>query len=149
MRLLCASDPAFRYAEHKKIKSFYDQDVFYYQSTRFIDRVEQMLAEQIKRYLGCAEVETRVTSGQTSSTAVFSALMDWKNRLDCKRTPKRLGYVLNNHIIRGGHLSAQPMGALHDCIAVDPVTERSAMRYCFHDDKMRETLEGFLGQLGL
>ena len=53
--------------------------------------------------------------------------MDWKNRLDRKHTPKRLGYVLNNHIIKGGHLSAQPMGALHDYIAVDPVTERSAV----------------------
>ena len=62
-----------------------------------------------------------------ANTAVFSALMDWKNRLDRKHTPKRLGYVLNNHIIKGGHLSAQPMGALHDYIAVDPVTERSAV----------------------
>ena len=59
--------------------------------------------------------------------AVFSALMDWKNRLDRKHTPQRLGYVLNNHIIKGGHLSAQPMGALHDYIAVDPVTEKSAV----------------------
>ena len=61
------------------------------------------------------------------SFLVFSAMMDWKNRLDRRRTPERLGYVLNNHIIRGGHLSAQPMGALHDYIAVDPVTERSAV----------------------
>ena len=34
---------------------------------------------------------------------------------------------MNNHIIKGGHLSAQPMGALHDYIAVDPVTERHAL----------------------
>lgn len=127
VQLLCASDPAFRYAEHKKIKSFYDQDIFYYQGTRFIDRVEQMLVEQMKQYMGCSEVETRVISGQMSNMTVFSALMDWKNRLDRKHTPKRLGYVLNNHIIKGGHLSAQPMGALHDYIAVDPVTERSAV----------------------
>ncbi|WP_293008133.1 MULTISPECIES: glycine cleavage system aminomethyltransferase GcvT [unclassified Oscillibacter] len=127
VQLLCASDPAFRYAEHKKIKSFYDQDIFYYQGTKFIDRVEQLLAEQMKQYLGCSEAETRVISGQMSNMAVFSALMDWKNRLDRKHTPQRLGYVLNNHIIKGGHLSAQPMGALHDYIAVDPVTERSAV----------------------
>ena len=127
VQLLCASDPAFRYAEHKKIKSFYDADIFYYQGTRFIDEVEQMVTEQMKQYLGCAEVETRVTSGQMSNMAVFSALMDWKNRLDRKHTPQRLGYVMNNHIIKGGHLSAQPMGALHDYIAVDPVTERSAV----------------------
>ncbi|NLU23591.1 MAG: glycine cleavage system aminomethyltransferase GcvT [Clostridiales bacterium] len=127
VQLLCASDPACRYAEHKKIKSFYDKDIFYYQGTKFIDRAEQLLTEEMRAYLGCSEVETRVISGQMSNMAVFSALMDWKNRLDRKHTPQRLGYVLNNHIIKGGHLSAQPMGALHDYIAVDPVTERSAV----------------------
>ena len=34
---------------------------------------------------------------------------------------------MNNHIIKGGHLSAQPMGALRDYIAIDPVTERHAI----------------------
>ena len=43
VRLLCASDPSFRYAEHKKVKSFYDADVFYYQGTEFIDEVERLL----------------------------------------------------------------------------------------------------------
>ncbi len=127
VQMLCGSDPAFRYAEHKKIKSFNDADIFYYQGTKFINRVEQLLVEQMKQYFGCAEVETRVTSGQMSNTAVFSALMDWKNRGNRKRDPQRLGYVLNNHIIKGGHLSAQPMGALHDYIAIDPVTERHAI----------------------
>ena len=127
VQMLCGSDPAFRYAEHKKIKSFYDADVFYYQGTKFINRVEQLLVEQMKQYFGCTEVETRVTSGQMSNTAVFSALMDWKNRGNRKVDPKRLGYILNNHIIKGGHLSAQPMGALHDYVAIDPVTERHAI----------------------
>lgn len=127
VRLLSASDPAFRYAEHKKVKSFYDADIFYYQGTEFIDQVEQLLTQEMCTYLGCREAETRVISGQMSNTAVFSALMDFKNRLNRKQTPQRLGYVLNNHIIKGGHLSAQPMGALHDYIAVDPVTERSAV----------------------
>ncbi|MBR2328596.1 MAG: glycine cleavage system aminomethyltransferase GcvT, partial [Clostridia bacterium] len=127
VQMLCASDPAFRYAEHKKVKAFYDSDIFYYQGTKFIDEVEQMLVEQMRRYLGCREVETRVISGQMSNAATFSALVDWKNRLDRKHDAKRLGYVLNNHIIKGGHLSAQPMGALKDYIAVDPVTERHAV----------------------
>lgn len=127
VRLLSASDPSFRYAEHKKIKSFYDAEVFYYQGTQFIDEVEQLLIQELRTYLGCREVETRVISGQMSNMTVFSALMDFKNRLNRKQTPRRLGYVLNNHIIKGGHLSAQPMGALHDYIAVDPVTERSAV----------------------
>ena len=62
-----------------------------------------------------------------SNMAVFSALMDWKNRVDRKSEAKRLGYVMNNHIIKGGHLSAQPMGALHDYITIDPVTEKPAV----------------------
>lgn len=127
VQLLCASDSNGRYAEHKKNKSFYDKDIFYYQGTVFIDKVEQLLIEEMKKYFGCTEVETRVISGQMANTAVFSSLMEWKNRLDKKNTPKRLGYVMNNHIIKGGHLSAQPMGALHDYIAIDPRTERSAV----------------------
>lgn len=127
VQMLSASDPSCRYAEHKKIKSFYDKDIFYYQGTGFIDQVEQLLTEELRQYFGCTQVETRATSGQMANTVVFSALMDWKNRLDKKHTPQRLGYVLNNHIIKGGHLSAQPMGALHDYIAIDPVTERSAV----------------------
>ena len=83
--------------------------------------------EQMKQYFGCTEVETRVISGQMSNMAVFSSLMDWKNRLNRKQTPQRLGYILNNHILKGGHLSAQPMGALHDYIAIDPVTEKPAV----------------------
>ena len=127
VQLLCASDPAFRYAEHKKVKSFYDKDIFYYQGTEFIDRVEQLLVGQMRLYLGCSEVETRAISGQMSNMATFSALMDWKNRLDRKHDPRRLGYILNNHIIKGGHLSAQPMGALHDYVTIDPITERPAI----------------------
>ena len=127
VRLLSGSDPACRYAEHKKILAFYEKEVFYYQGTKFIDQVERMLAEEMRAYFGCTEVETRTLSGQMSNMAVFSALMDWKNRADRKVEAKRLGYVMNNHIIKGGHLSAQPMGALHDYIAIDPVTEKPAV----------------------
>ena len=127
VQMLAASDPSARYAEHKKVKSFYDKDIFYYQGTGFIDEVEQLAVDELKKYFGCTEVETRVISGQMSNMCAFSALMDWKNRLNRKQTPQRLGYILNNHIIKGGHLSAQPMGALHDYVAVDPKTERSAV----------------------
>jgi len=127
VRLLSVMDPSFRYAEHKKTKSFYDYDVFYYQGTGFIDEVEHLLMEELKKYFNCAEIETRVTSGQMANAAVFSAVMDFKNRVNRKKEASRLGYVLNNHIIRGGHLSAQPMGALHDYVAIDPVTEKSAV----------------------
>ena len=124
VRMLSASDPANRYAEHKKQKAFYDAEIFYYQGTGFIASVEALLVEEMKKFLGASQVETRVTSGQMSNTAVFSAMMDFKNRVDRKRTPQRLGWVMNNHIVRGGHLSAQPMGAFHDYVAIDPVTEK-------------------------
>ncbi|MEI3088939.1 MAG: hypothetical protein V8T01_02815 [Oscillospiraceae bacterium] len=124
VRMLSASDPSNRYAEHKKQKAFYDAEIFYYQGTGFIASVEAMLVEEMKKFLGASQVETRVTSGQMSNTAVFSAMMDFKNRVDRKRTPQRLGWVMNNHIVRGGHLSAQPMGAFHDYVAIDPVTEK-------------------------
>ena len=127
VRVLSGSDPCCRYAEHKKVLAFYDKDIFYYQGTQFIDKVEQLLVEEMRAYFGCSEVETRTLSGQMSNMAVFSALMDWKNRADRKVEAKRLGYVMNNHIIKGGHLSAQPMGALHDYIAIDPVTEKPAV----------------------
>ena len=127
VRVLSGSDPCCRYAEHKKVLAFYDKEVFYYQGTEFIDKVEQLLVEEMRAYFGCTEVETRTLSGQMSNMAVFSALMDWKNRFDRKVEPRRLGYVMNNHIIKGGHLSAQPMGALHDYIAIDPVTEKPAV----------------------
>ena len=101
VRLLSGSDPACRYAEHKKILAFYEKEVFYYQGTKFIDQVERMLTEEMRAYFGCTEVETRTLSGQMSNMAVFSALTDWKNRFDRKKDAKRLGYVMNNHIIRG------------------------------------------------
>ena len=123
-RLLQSSDPCGRYAEHKKQKAFDDADIPYYQGTKFIVACEELLVAEMKKFLGAAQVEARCTSGQMSNTAVFSALMDWKNRVDRKRQPQRLGWIMNNHIVRGGHLSAQPMGALHDYVAVDPVTEK-------------------------
>ena len=123
-RLLQVSDPCGRYAEHKKQKAFNDADIPYYQGTKFIVACEELLAAELRKFLGAAQVEPRCVSGQMSNTAVFSALMDWKNRVDRKCQPHRLGWIMNNHIVRGGHLSAQPMGALHDYVATDPVTEK-------------------------
>ncbi len=126
-RLLSITDPAGRYAEHKKTEAFYDADVFYYQGTGFIHEVERMLVDEFRAYLGCSEVETRAVSGQMANTAVFSALVDYLNRADRKSEPRRIGKVVNNHIGKGGHLSAQPMGALRDYVARDPRTELPAV----------------------
>ncbi len=127
VRLLSVSDPAFRYAEHRQMEAFYDLDVFYYQGTGFIDEVERLVEAELRAYLGCAEVETRPISGQMANMVVFSALVDYLNRGDRKAEPRRIRKVVNNHLGKGGHLSAQPMGALRDFVARDPRTELPAV----------------------
>jgi aminomethyltransferase len=127
VRLISVSDPAFRYAEHRKLEAFYDTDVFYYQGTSFIEEVERLLQAELCRFLGAAEVETRVISGQMANAAVFSALVDYFNRGNPKAEPGRIEMIMNNHIGKGGHLSAQPMGALKDFVAIDPRTDRPAV----------------------
>ncbi len=126
-RLLSILDPAGRYAEHKSVAALAEADVFYYQGTAFIAETEALLASEMQRYLGCSEVETRLISGQMANTAVFSAMVDYVNRTDRRREPRRLRRVMNHHIIKGGHLSAQPMGALRDFVARDPRTEKPAV----------------------
>ncbi|MDZ7700291.1 MAG: glycine cleavage system aminomethyltransferase GcvT [Deltaproteobacteria bacterium] len=126
-RLVSIMDPAFRYAEHRQVEAFYDTDIFYYQGTDFIFHVEQMLESELTRYFGCPQVETRLISGQTANTAVFGAMIDYLNRADRKTEPRRMRCVMNHAIGKGGHLSAQPMGALKDFVARDPRTERPAV----------------------
>ena len=126
-RLLSVMDPAFRYAEHRKSIAFYDADIFYYQGTDFICEVERMLEEEMRKFLGCDNVETRLISGQMANTAVFSAMVDFINRADRKSEPRRIRQVMHNHIGKGGHLSAQPMGALKDYVARNPHTEKPAV----------------------
>ncbi len=127
VRLLSITDPAGRYAEHKAVKAFKEAEVFYYQGTDFIAEVEQLLAIELKAYLECSQVEARTISGQMANTAVFSAMVDHLNRADRKREQGRLRKVMNHHIIRGGHLSAQPMGALRDFVSRDGRWEKPAV----------------------
>lgn len=126
-RLVSVMDPAFRYAEHREVEAFYETDVFYYQGVDFIREVERLLVRELRRYLGCREAEVRPVSGQMANAVVFGALVDYANRADPKREPLRLRQAVNHHIIRGGHLSAQPMGALRDFVARDPRTDRPAV----------------------
>lgn len=126
-RLLSITDASGRYAEHKEMKAFAHTDVFYYQGVGFICEVERLLNDELRNYLGCSNIESRLISGQMANTAVFSGMVDFINRADRKAEPSRLRKVLNNHIIRGGHLSAQPMGALRDFVARDPKTEKPAV----------------------
>jgi aminomethyltransferase len=127
VRMLQVMDPAFRYAEHRALEAFYDAEVFYYQGTDFIADVERLVNQEMAAFLGAREVESRVISGQMANAAVFGGVVDHRNRHDRRREPARIRRVMNNHIGRGGHLSAQPMGALKDFVARDPRTERPAV----------------------
>ena len=127
VRLLSIMDPAGRYAEHKPVKAFKEADVFYYQGTDFIGEVEHLLSCEFEKFLECREVEARVISGQMANTAVFSAMVDYLNRVDRKSEQRRIRKAMNNHIIKGGHLSAQPMGALRDFVMRDPQWEKPAV----------------------
>ena len=126
-RLVSVMDPAFRYAEHRKLEAFCDAEVYFYQGTDFIHEVEQLLQEEMCRFLCCREAETRLISGQMANTDVFRAMVDYLNRIDRKREPRRIGRVMNHHIAKGGHLSAQPMGALRDFVARDTQSERPSV----------------------
>jgi aminomethyltransferase len=126
-RMLSIMDPVCRYAEHKQVKAFCEAEVFYYQGTDFIAETEELLIEELRKYFGCAEVETRPISGQMANASVFSAMVDYLNRADRKNEQRRMRCVINHHIIKGGHLSAQPMGALRDFVARDPKTEKPAV----------------------
>ncbi len=126
-RVLSIADPVNRYAEHRELKAFSSEDVFYYQGTEFIEEVEALLNKELQKYFSCKNIESRVISGQMANTACFSALVDFLNRADRKGKQHRIGKILNNHIIKGGHLSAQPMGALRDFVARDPKTEKAAV----------------------
>ena len=126
-RLLSIMDPVGRYAEHKQVKALEEANVFYYQGTDFIWEVEELLIRELKHYLECPSVEPRLISGQMANMTVYSAMVDYINRADRKSEQRRMRKVMNNHIIKGGHLSSQPMGALKDYVARDPRTEKAAV----------------------
>ena len=71
-------------------------------------------------------METRILSGQMANAVVFSAMVDYLNRDNRRAEPRRIRCVMNHGIIRGGHLSSQPMGALRDFVARDGQTEMPA-----------------------
>ena len=127
VKLLSICDPSGRYAEHRRVHALGDEEVYYYQGTKFIAEVEAELVQALMEFIGCSEVETRIISGQMANVAVFSGLTDYLNRINRKIESRRFRRIMNHHIGKGGHLSAQVMGALRDYISVDPVTEKRAV----------------------
>jgi len=127
VKLLTIADPSGRYAEHRRVEALGNMEAFYYQGTRFIAEAEKEVQAQLKKFLGCSEVEARLLSGQMANATTYSGIIDYLNRADRHTPPRRMRYVMNHHIGRGGHLSAQTMGALRDFVSIDPVTDRWAV----------------------
>jgi len=114
------ADPSGRYAEHRSMKG---DEVYFYQGTDFIRDVEIECQKELAAFFGCTDIELRPISGQMANEVVFKGLVKFLNRgRAAGQLSRRIRLVLNNELIYGGHLSAQPMGALFNYVEEDPAT---------------------------
>ncbi len=114
------ADPSGRYAEHRSMKG---EEVYFYQGTDFIRDVEIECQKELAAFFGCTDIELRPISGQMANEVVFKGLVKFLNRGRAEgQLSRRIRLVLNNELIYGGHLSAQPMGALFNYVEEDPAT---------------------------
>ena len=114
------ADPSGRYAEHRTMKG---DEVYFYQGTDFIRDVEIECQKEMAAFFGCTDIELRPISGQMANEVVFKGLVKFINRGRAEgQLSRRMRLVLNNELIYGGHLSAQPMGALFNFVEEDPAT---------------------------
>src|SRR5512136_1160647 len=98
-------------------------EVYFYQGTDFIRDVEVECRAELGRFFGAPDIELRPVSGQMANEVVFKGLVKFVNRgRPAGQLSRRLRLVLNNELIYGGHLSAQPMGALFNYVEEDPAT---------------------------
>jgi aminomethyltransferase len=128
---LATADPAGRYNEHRRLRSLGPEapEVRYYKGTAFIMEKEQQLKAALRTFFDCSRVEARVISGQMANDTVYDALKQFKNRHIGGRPPSLIGRVLVHDLNKGGHLSAQVMGALKNYVALDPDTGRPAVEH--------------------
>ena len=116
------SDPAGRYAEHRRMKA---EEIYFYQGIDFIREVEEEARGELSRYFGCPQVELRPISGQMANEVLFKAVTRFVNRREGPgKRARRMSAVMNHDLTRGGHLSAQPMGSLFNYVETDPTTGR-------------------------
>ncbi|HMA53519.1 MAG TPA: hypothetical protein VKT17_03615 [Acidobacteriota bacterium] len=114
------ADPSGRYAEHRTMKG---DEVYFYQGTDFVRDVEVECQKEMAAFFGCTDIELRPISGQMANEVVFKGLVKFLNRGRAEgQLSRRMRLVLNNELIYGGHLSAQPMGALFNFVEEDPAT---------------------------
>ena len=70
----------------------------YYEGTHYIDQIEIMASEEMKKLANCAQVDVRPISGNAANTAVALALLRGNDT------------VIANSIDVGGHISHNPTG---------------------------------------
>jgi glycine/serine hydroxymethyltransferase len=127
VKLCEISDPSGRYAEHKTALkketeslagsgALKGDQVYYYQGADFIYQMEQRLKSEFAAFIGGNDVETRPVSGQMANEIVFKGLVKFLSSkpegFPSLGSSGRLKCVMNNNLNYGGHLSAQPYGAL-------------------------------------
>jgi glycine/serine hydroxymethyltransferase len=127
VKLCEISDPSGRYAEHKTALkketeslagtgALKGDQVYYYQGADFIYQMEQRLKSEFAAFIGASDVETRPVSGQMANEIVFKGLVKFLSSnpegFPSLGATGRLKCVVNNDLNYGGHLSAQPYGAL-------------------------------------
>jgi glycine/serine hydroxymethyltransferase len=114
------SDPSGRYAEHRTMKG---EEIYFYQGIDFIKEVEEDARDELSNFFGCSDVELRTISGQMANEVVFKGMVRFLNRDRPEGQPmQKMRLVMNNDLTKGGHLSSQPMGALFNFVAEDPLT---------------------------
>ena len=128
---LCVADPAGRYNEHQRLEALGPDapDVRYYKGTAFIMEKEEELKAALRSFFDCARVEPRVISGQMANDTVYDALKQFRNRFRKRPRSEPIGRVMVHDLNKGGHLSAQPLGALKNYVGLDPETGRPAVEH--------------------
>jgi glycine/serine hydroxymethyltransferase len=131
VKLCEISDPSGRYAEHKTALkkerealegtgALKGDQIYYYQGTEFIFEVEERLKEEFSKYISASEVEARTISGQMANEVVFKGMVKFlasgKEGFPALTATGRISTVMNNNLNYGGHLSAQPFGALFNFV---------------------------------
>ncbi|HEY5701567.1 MAG TPA: glycine cleavage system aminomethyltransferase GcvT [Gammaproteobacteria bacterium] len=128
---LCVTDSAGRYNEHKSMKALGPNSphVRYYKGTAFIMQQEEELKAALATFFNCNRVEPRVISGQMANDTVYDALKQYRNRHRHAGEHGPIARVLVHDLNKGGHLSAQVMGALKNYVAMDSRTGRPAVEH--------------------
>jgi len=139
------SDPCGRYAEHRTLKG---KEVYYYQATDFIRDVEEELRKELQLYFGCSNIELRPVSGNMANEVVFKGIVKFLNRDKAANQPSRkIRAVINNDLTKGGHLSAQPMGALFNFVSDNETGKENVHNFPIQKDNLYKTDTTKLGAL--